>query len=129
MNMFSSEDNVVEIRSIKNPANPVYFRKIREYLNRLKLLSYSDVKFTAFEITISDNLTLGKDNKYYGTASFCQKFEADEVIKVNESIKVKTITDITCKRVQIIVEKVDGFNEEIWRVFLGDISVDDYQIN
>lgn len=128
MNLFSSEDNTVEVRSVKDPLKPSYYRKIREYLNLLRVLNYSDIKFSAFEIEISENLTLGKDNKYYGVVSFCQKFEADFQVKIQEIYQVKKIEDITCKRIQIVVQKDEGFDGEIWRVFFGDISVDHYEM-
>lgn len=128
MNLFSSEGNTVEVRSLKNPASKPLYRKIREYLNLLKSLSYSDVKFSAFEIEIAEELTLGKDNKYYGELSFCQKFEGDQQVQVQERFKPVRVEDITCKRIQVIVQKDEGFDGEIWRVFFGDISVDHYDM-
>ena len=129
MNLFSGEDNTVEVRSVKNPKNPVTMKKIRLYLNNLKMLAYTDIKFTAYEVRMTNNLTKmeGKDGYYYGTASFCQKFEYD---MPSSSIEIKNYTrkvDITCKNVQIIVRQEKVYGENVWRVFLGDISVDDYK--
>lgn len=130
MNLFSSEENTVEIRSIKNPNNPTYFRKIRDYLNRLKLLAYSDVKFTGFEINISKKLEKGIDGRWYGTISFCQKMEMDIKYGTIEQNGIKRRTDITCKKIQIVLDREEDtrFGIDLWRVFFGDISVDDYQI-
>lgn len=128
MHLFSSEDNTVEVRSVKNPQTPTVFKKIRVYLNKLKLLAYSNVSFTTFETRISDKLSLGKDGNYYGTISFCQRFEYEPLtksIKLVESNIAGTKEDITCKKIQIIVKHDDGFGEDLWKVFFGDMSVDE----
>jgi hypothetical protein len=128
MNLFINEESVVEIRSINNPSNPVYLRKIRNYLNRLKLLSYSDIKFSAFEVGWSKELVEGTDGNYYGVVRFCQKFEFDKLVTSVEKTEVKRSVDITCKTIQIVVKRADGFEGDFWwRVYFNDISVDDYK--
>lgn len=126
MHLFSSEDNTVEIRSVKNPNAPTYFRKIRAYLNKLKLLAYSNVTFTTFETKISKDLTLGEDGNYYGSISFCQRFEYEPLsksLKLVESNIASTQNETTCKHMQIIVKHAGGFSEDLWKVFFGDMTV------
>lgn len=125
MELFSNEENIVEIQSIKNKGIK-YIKKIRDYLNRVKLLSYNNITFTAYDIRITDNLQEGEDGRYYGAAQYCQLFEADVSVKTNEIKTSKHIKDITCRVVQIIVEKKELFGEEVWVVRLGDIRVEDY---
>ena len=128
MSLFSSEDNTVKIRSIKNP-NITTTQTIKNYLNRVKLLAYSDIKITAFDVKIPNNLTKmeGKEGWYYGTASYCQRFEYDNPI--NSFVEIKNYTrkiDITCPNTPIIVHQETICGENVWRVFLSDISVVEY---
>lgn len=126
MHLFSSEENTVEVRSVRNPNAPIDFKKIRVYLNKLKLLAYSNVTFTTFETKISNDLTLGEDGNYYGTISFCQRFEYEPLsksLKLVELNVTSTKSDITCKKIQIIVKHADGFGEDLWKVFFGDMTV------
>lgn len=128
MRLFSSEENTVEIRSVINPQKPTYFRKVRTYLNKLKLLAYKNVTFTTFETKISDKLTLGVDGNYYGTISFCQRFQYEpqsKSIKVVESEYAGMKDETTCKKIQIMVKHDTSFGEDIWRVFFGDMTVDE----
>jgi hypothetical protein len=127
MDLFSSEENTVEVRSVKNPNAAPITRKIREYLNRVKLIAYSDIKFTAYGIHITNELKKGENGWYYGVATYCQKFEYDLPTASLEKLKsYSRKQDITCRDIQIIVREEDSFGEKIWRVFLGDISVVDY---
>ncbi|MBK9792203.1 MAG: hypothetical protein IPP60_03680 [Sphingobacteriales bacterium] len=125
MELFANEENTVEVRSIKNP-NLIVVRKIREYLSRIKLLSYNNITFTAFNIRITKNLTKGEDGRYYGVISYCQNFSATAIQQTIEGKKFKKIDDTTCRDVQVIVSKDYLFGEEVWIVKLGDIKVQDY---
>ena len=124
--LFASEKNVVEVTSIDNSATPlVYRRPIRVYFTRLSSLPYKSVNLSWYDIYISSTFKKGDDNKYYGTASFCQTFDATMGF---ESQPWK-IHDHTCKNIQIIIEQDEvkqGFDTVTrWVLKLGDIKVTD----
>ncbi len=120
ISLFASENNVVQVSSIKGMTKSV---KIRNYFNKIKVLPYSSVKITWYDIYLSSDFIQGTDGKYYGTATIFQKFEG------TYNKEMGTYRDITKKNISLVVEKVkyvDGLNEkERWVLKLGDINVEE----
>jgi len=121
IDLFQSDTVTVETSSLKSPVIHTY--TIRLYLNKLKLLPYTSVKIIWYKVYLSETFTLGADGNYYGTATFLQRFEG----KSNN--EMGSYKDVTQKKIQIILKKVDGFNgpERNIRFILklGDIKVEE----
>lgn len=119
--LFNSEENIVQVSSINRPE--IRDIKIRSYFNKIKVLPYSSVKITWYEIYLSSDFKQGPDGKYYGVATIFQKFEG---VYNNE---VGTYKDITKKNIQVVVDKVNYFEgadkKEKWVLKLGDIKVEE----
>jgi hypothetical protein len=119
IDLFQSDTVVVETSSIKSPVNHTY--TIRLYLNKLKILPYTTIKMEWYKVYLASTFTLGKDGNYYGTATFLQRFEG----KSNN--EMGNYKDVTEKRIQIILKKVEAYNgaERINKFILklGDIKV------
>ena len=115
--LFLDEDRLVEVTQ-PNRDSELY--KIRQYLNKLKLLRYQDVRVSWYNVSFVSKLRLGPDGRYYGTVSFDQKFEGYQEGKLVYADKVR-------KNIEIVVDKykkvVDGREEDGWEVFLSDIGV------
>lgn len=125
--LFLNEEKVVEITSVKTPSLKNFY-KIREYLNRLKRLMYSNVKYTAYDIGFANDFKKGTDGNYYAEAVFCQLFQAKTKATNNEFNKYQefNIKDVTCKRVTIVLERVEVLGSVEYILKLGDIYVEDY---
>lgn len=118
VNLFVSEDNLVEV-SNKNRVD-VSSYKIREYLNKLRVLPYTKVKITYYDIQYISEFKKGTDGKYYGVITFFQKFEG--------FIENRPVySDVTQKNVEVIIDKVTTIygskKVERWNVLLGNITV------
>jgi hypothetical protein len=118
VNLFVSEDNLVEV-SNKNRVD-VSTYKIREYLNKLRVLPYTKVKITYYDIQYISEFKKGTDGKYYGVITFFQKFEG--------FIENRPVySDVTQKNVEVIIDKVTTIygskKVERWNVLLGNITV------
>jgi len=116
--LFLSEDATVEISS--SSATQKARLKIREYLNKLKLLKYSKVNIEWTDIYYVSNLRKGPDGNYYGVISLQQKFEGYQEGKV-------VYSDITRKNIEIVLKtyrkEVEGESLLLWDVFLSDIGI------
>ncbi len=116
--LFVSEDATVEISS--SSASMKSRLKIREYLNKLKLLKYSKVSIEWTDIYYVSNLRKGPDGNYYGVISLQQKFEGYQEGKV-------VYSDITRKNIEIVLKtyrkEVEGESLLLWDVFLSDIGI------
>jgi hypothetical protein len=118
--LFRTEDNIVEVSSVKNPSEKKIL-KIRVYFNKIKILPYSKVTIKWYDIYLAPHFTKGTDGRYYGVATILQKFEG----KTNNELG--KYSDITKKNIQIILEKTEYFEgldkKEKWILKLGDITV------
>lgn len=116
--LFVSEDATVEISS--STASAKSRLKIREYLNKLKLLKYSKVNIEWTDIYYVSNLRKGPDGNYYGVISLQQKFEGYQEGKV-------VYSDVTRKNIEIVLKtyrkEVEGESLLLWDVFLSDIGI------
>ncbi len=92
-------------------------RKIRDYLNSLKTLNYSDVQVTAGDAFFTSEARQISENKYMTTLSYRQFFVGRRDGKV-------VYTDKTDKTITVYIERqiIDGRTR--WEVLLGDIKVD-----
>ena len=115
--LFLDEDRLVEV---SQPGKGSEIYKIRQYLNKLKLLRYQDVRVSWYNVSFVSKLRLGPDGRYYGTVSFDQRFEGYQEGKMVYSDKVR-------KNIEVVVDKykktVDGQEQEGWEVYLSDIGV------
>ncbi len=91
---------------------------IGKYLQRLKGLPFAKVVINFYDIAYLSEFQLGKDNKYYGTATIFQEFKA-----ISKDGNV--YTDRTVKTIDIILEYVEDnfFKVKRWTIKLGDIKV------
>ena len=117
--LFMQEDNTVEVSSL-NKENKRF--RIRAYLNKLKLLPYSNVEITWYDMFFASNFTKRTDGKYEATATIYQRF----VGTTNEGGKY---IDITKKSITIIIEQIEIKTGDqvatVWEVFLGDVKVEE----
>ena len=118
VDLFVSENNVVEV-SKKNREKVISY-KIREYLNKLRVLPYTKVKITYYDIQYISDFKKGTDGKYYGVITFFQKFEG--------FIEGKPVySDVTQKNIEVVIDKVTTIygskKVERWNVLLGNITV------
>lgn len=118
--LFMEENNTVEVSSVNYKENKRF--KIRAYLNKLKMLPYSSVKISWYDIFFASNFTKRPDGRYEAIATIYQRFEG----RTNEG---GLYIDITKKNIQIIIEQVEIKTGDqvatVWEVFLGDIKVEE----
>ena len=117
--LFYSDSATVQIsradKSIKT-------EKISTYFNNLICTKYSNVNITFYEVYISKDFKPGPNGKYYGTATYTQKFE----VSSNGKEDPRNHPDITEKNVQLVIEPItyqDGNIQTYWVLKLGDINV------
>lgn len=115
--LFMSENSIVEVSSLKNNTKRY---KIRDYLNKLKLLPYVTTKISWYDIFFASNFVKRPDGKYEAIATVYQRFEGT----TNEGGRY---IDITKKNIQIIIAQIENRTGDIvetsWEIFLGDIKV------
>lgn len=116
--LFDKETRTVEVSSVKNAEK--LKRKIREYLNKLRMLQYDDVSIEWADLQYASDFKKGPDGNYYAYVVFSQRFSG---MKDNQIV----YQDVTTKRTEIILKAYDKYIEgemtQNWDVFLGDISV------
>jgi len=115
--LFMSEEARVAVSSASGQGNDSF--KIREYLNRLRLLNYDKVEIEWYEIGYVSQLRRDVDGRYYGTVTISQRFKG-----YNDNQPV--YEDVTTKHIQVVLEQIetDKINKEkYWDIKLGDISV------
>ncbi|QJD78882.1 hypothetical protein [Spirosoma rhododendri] len=112
------EGSTMEVTSTSQPGSRKY--TITEYLNRLKLISYSSTKIEWSEVNFIKELTQAVDGSYYGLISGSQKFTG------SSNGRVKYI-DYTDKNVRVKLKRgiktQDGEEVVTWDLLLGSISV------
>ncbi|GHB29420.1 hypothetical protein [Mongoliitalea lutea] len=118
--LFVSEDVQVEVSTAGFSSSMK--RKIRDYLNRLKLLKYDRVDIQWANINYVSNFRKAPDGNYYGTVSVQQTFRG---YKDNQVV----YSDVTTKDVEVVIKgmekSVQGQIEMVWDVLLSDIGVVD----
>lgn len=119
VDLFVSEDKVVEVSNANR--SEVIGYKIREYLNKIRVLAFTRVEITYYDVQFISNFRLAPDGKYYGVITLFQKFTG-----INESGK-PVYTDVTQKNIEVVVDKVTNIfgskKVERWNVMLGNITV------
>lgn len=100
--------------------NAVIARKLVDYLRRLSLLNYDQVKIEWVECAMIKDLTKGDDGNYYGIISFVQKFSGTRGETKYEDVTTKNIT-IVLK--PYLKPNDKGENEWRWGVFLSDVNI------
>jgi hypothetical protein len=115
--LFLDEERLIEV---SQPNKPSEIYKIRQYLNKLKLLRYQDVRVSWYNVSFVSKMRKGPDGRYYATVSFDQKFEGFQEGKLVYSDKIR-------KNIEVIIDKykkvVDGVEQDGWEVYLSDIGV------
>src|SRR3989339_760752 len=71
--LFQSEDNTVEVSSLGS--TNVTAIPVRQYLNKIRVLKYSKIIITWFDINYVSEFKQGADGKYYAVITIFQKFE------------------------------------------------------
>ena len=116
--LFVSENNTVQVSS---KSGRIEIIKIRTYFNRLIALPDKPFKITSYEIIFPKEFVKGEDGQYYSSSIFFLKFI--------ESNKDYSISKITKKNVQLVIEKIKGneglTDKERWQLKLGDINVEE----
>lgn len=118
VDLFVSEDNVVEVSSANR--SEVIGYKIREYLNKIRVLAFTKVEITFYDVQYISEFKKGTDGKYYGVITFFQKFEGYKEGKL-------VYKDVTQKNIEVVIDKVTTLygskKVERWNVLLGNITV------
>jgi len=116
--LFVSEDNVVEVSNANR--SEVIGYKIREYLNKIRVLAFTKVEITFYDVQYISEFKKGPDGKYYGVITFFQKFEGYKEGKL-------VYKDVTQKNIEVVIDKVTTMygskKVERWNVLLGNITV------
>jgi hypothetical protein len=120
VNLFVSEEAVVEVSTVGYSA--LVKRKIREYLNRLKLLKYDKVDIRWADLNYVSNFRKGPDGNYYGTVSLKQTFQG----YVDNQV---VYSDVTQKEIEVVLKSmekaIEGKEQMVWDVLLSDMGVVD----
>ncbi len=117
--LFMSDSNVVEVSSVNSSV--IKRIPVRSYFMKLLWLPYEKVSITWYDVLLG-KFELGKDGRYYATATVYQKFTGTSSVEFGG----RKYVDITKKNIQIVVEKIPpapGGIQSSWRLFLGDINV------
>lgn len=115
--LFINEDATIEVSSLYSD-NKTF--KVREYLNRLKLLDYTKIKIEWTEVYYVTNIYKGTDGYYYGTVSIEQKFSGYRDNKV-------VYEDYTTKNIEVVLKprevEVDGAINYTWDILFTKVFV------
>jgi hypothetical protein len=116
-NLFVNDDARVEESKSDETAYKVKF-KIREYLNRLKSMKYSQAKVVWVNVNYVSHLQKGVDGSYSGVITLQQKLQGISAESARYSEQVKTNMEVVLRNDQ---KADDGKNS--WEVVLSDIGV------
>jgi hypothetical protein len=110
-------------KKLENGETEKTTRSIKEYLYRLKILPFTKVEIEFYDIAYVTSFTMGRDGKYYGTATIFQKFtgfEGDNMV----------YSSVTKKEIEVILENVEDefYGDKRWKIFLGDIKATETQM-
>jgi hypothetical protein len=113
-------NSTIEVSSVNRPNKNKY--KVRDYLTRLKLLSYGAVKLEWTDIEYVSELKQEADGNYYGLIKGQQSF-----IGYSEDGKQAIYSDVTQKNVRVKLQSyqklVEGVEQSNWEVLLGNVGV------
>jgi hypothetical protein len=116
--LFIHDSTWVEVSSLNNKEKDRY--RIRQYLQRIRLLQYDQVELTWRNINYITQLRLAPDGNYYGTITVQQLFRGIVDGKVQYQ-------DVTQKDIEVVLTayklEKEGKTETAWDVFLSDIGV------
>ncbi len=123
LQLFISDSSRVEVSSVNNDLKQQF--TIREYLERLRLLSYDKVELVWIKAQMVSRFRKGEDGRYYGIITAQQLFRGfleDEV----------AYQDVTEKNIEVVLDRYlvfdEGKKKHRWDVFLSDISVQQTRI-
>ena len=120
LQLFDSEDAIVEVSSLNRPNDPPRQFSIRDYLRRLKALNYTSIEIEWADIAYVSNLRRGSDGNYYGVVTITQRF-----LGYREGRPI--YGDITEKHIEVVIRPnaigSGGTVVRDWNVFLTKISV------
>ena len=94
---------------------------IKTYLNRMKEISYSEVKVTASNACFVSDWKKVDDDTYEAVMTYVQIFEGKRVNKYNETYVA--YIDVTKKTITLTLKRKQYGDIVRWQIFLGDISV------
>ncbi|MEA3452581.1 MAG: hypothetical protein U9Q83_11870 [Bacteroidota bacterium] len=114
--LFMSEENVVQVSSKNSSGTNDY--PIRQYLNKIRVLQYSKINITWYDIGYVSEFRKGPDGKYNAVITVFQKFTGYQ-----DNIPI--YSDITQKNIHVTIDKIKTFQGERMDVLLGDITVEE----
>jgi hypothetical protein len=114
--LFINENAQVEVSSLGRQEKSRF--KIRDYLNRIKLLQYDNIEVEWLDVHYVSHLRAAPDGNYYGIISISQKFSGKKDGKV-------FYRDQTIKHIEVVLKQVSSLKDSsvYWDVFLSDIGV------
>lgn len=118
LTLFIDEDRIIEVAG---PNGSKVQKKIKDYMNHLRFLSYDKVSIQWYNVQFVNKFRKGPDGNYYGEIEFEQKFTA------YTGDNFKAYGDITRKKTEVVLKPItvekNGIAERHWDVLLGDIGV------
>lgn len=123
--LFVSDSALVETTSLSGDRKKKTL--IRKYLQNLMYLQYKRVEITWADIYVSDNFKRNdEDGKWYGIATFCQRFRAKS-LRNNERFVQYNIEQTTCKNIVLVVERREEGSDNFYDLKFGNIEVKEEQ--
>ncbi len=116
--LFLNENAKVQVSSIHKVDKKTY--KIRDYLNRVKLVKYDNVEVEYSNIQYVGKLRKGANGYYYGIVSFEQKFKGykdGKLVYEDRTVKNQTVV------IKVLSDNKEGKKNILWDVFLYDVGV------
>jgi hypothetical protein len=117
--LFDSEERTVQVST--SSTGEIKRSKIKVYLQKLRLLNYSNVNIEWADFQYASDFKKGVDGNYYGYIVFKQRFTASSL---DNQINYK---DVTTKKIEVILKSYEKASQgdiiQSWDIFLGDISV------
>ncbi len=114
-------NNISRKVSIKNGNKPIVTKPIMEYLNRVSMLRYKNVKIESSNMEFVGKFEKNPDGTWWGVICFTQKFTANRENKkfVDETKKMARI------QVKVTEMMKGGKMTNVVEVFIGDITMDE----
>ncbi len=116
--LFIDDSVKIEVSSMNRDEKRQFL--VPEYLNRLRMLPYDDVKLTWMNAQLVSQLRPGQDGKWYGVIAARQLFRG----YIDNKIVYQDVTD---KNMEVVLQRYEVFDEgerkQKWDVFLSDIGV------
>ena len=120
LQLFVHDSAWVQVSSVNQDYMITY--KIKDYLERLSMLGYDQVKLLWRNVQYITKFHLGPDGNYYGTVTVEQVFQG---FKDGQPI----YEDITQKDVEVVLgnftKQESGSTQQAWDVLLSDIGVEE----